>query len=266
MPRATVSSFGLFFEDTGGTPVLFVHGFPLDHTMWEAQLTELGVPNRLIAPDLRGFGGSAVPQLPYDCYSMDVYATDLRNLLDALQLQQVVMVGLSMGGYITFAFHRLFPDRLKGVVLVDTRAGADTPEGRQGRMDAIDKVRAEGVRAIADAMSQKLFSPYTLRNDPDLVEQVREMMARQPAAGVIGALRAMADRPDSTPDLADIDIPTLVVVGADDELTPPENAMEMARGIPNSRLVTIPNAGHLTPMERPELFNQALREFLAGLP
>ncbi len=263
--RVTVSGFDLSFEDTGGVPVLFVHGFPLDHTMWDAQMEGLKVPNRLIAPDLRGFGESSVPSSPYNCYGMDAYATDLKNLLDALYLQQVVMVGLSMGGYITFAFHRLFPDRLKGIVLVDTRAGADTPEGRQGRMAAMEKARNEGVKPIAEGMIQKLFSPYTIKNKPDLVEKVREMMCRQPVAGVIGALQAMADRPDSRPGLPNIHVPTMVVVGADDAITPPDRAMEIAENIPDSRLIIIPKAGHLAPLEMPDVFNRALREFIAEL-
>jgi pimeloyl-ACP methyl ester carboxylesterase len=261
----TVGNIILSFEDTGGIPVLFVHGFPLDHTMWQAQLTGLEVPNRLIAPDLRGFGKSSAPQSPYNCYSMDAYAWDLRNLMDALKLQQVVMVGLSMGGYITFAFHRLFPDRLKGIVLVDTRAGADTQEKRDKRMADIAKARSDGVKAIANGMLPKLFSPHTRKNNPALVGKVRDMMARQPLEGVAGALQAMAYRPDSTPGLPSISVPTLVVVGADDELTPVRDAMEMAENIPNSRLVTIPKAGHLAPMERPDRFNRALRGFLAEL-
>ncbi len=261
----SVNDIDLFFEDTGGMPLLLVHGFPMDHTMWEKQLTGLGIHERILAPDLRGFGKSTVPTRPYDCYSMDAYATDLRNLLDALSLQQVILVGLSMGGYIAFAFHRLFPERLKGLVLVDTRPTEDTPDGKQGRLDAIEKVRQGGVKMIADDMIPKLFSLNTLKNNRSLVEKVRDMMTRQPPGGVIGALHAMAERPDSTPDLPGIQVPTLVVVGADDKLTPPEDAMGMARNIRNARLEIIPGAGHLTPLEAPGPFNRTLREFISEL-
>ena len=255
----------LFVRETDGKAVLFVHGFPLNHTMWRFQLDELGGEYRMIAPDLRGLGKSDVPE-PHTSYSMDAYATDLKNLLDRLGLSRVVLVGLSMGGYISFAFNRLFPDRIRALVLVDTRAGADSPEGFEGRMNAIEVVKSRGSGAIVDSMIPKLFSPETLKKRPGIVSDVRTMMEQQNPVGVMGALWAMAHRPDSRPDLPGIRVPALVVVGEEDVLTPPSEAKSMADAIPGARLEVIPHAGHMSPMEAPERFNKVLLEFLRQLP
>jgi 3-oxoadipate enol-lactonase len=255
----------LFVRETDGKTVLFVHGFPLNHTMWKFQLDALGGEYRMIAPDLRGLGKSDVPE-PYTSYSMDAYAYDLKNLLDRMGVSKVVLVGLSMGGYISFAFNRLFPERIRALVLVDTRAGADSPEGFEGRMNAIESVKGGGPGAIVDGMIPKLFSPETLEKNPDVVDDVRSMMEQQNPVGVMGALWAMAHRPDSRPDLPGIHVPALVVVGEDDVLTPPSEARSMADAIPGARLEVIPMAGHMSPMEAPERFNEVLLEFLRGLP
>ena len=260
-----VGSVKLFVRETTGKTLLFVHGFPLDHTMWKFQIDALGREYRIIAPDLRGLGASDAPE-PYTCYSMDAYAADLRDLLDELRVDRVVLIGLSMGGYISFAFHRLFPERIRALVLVDTRAEPDSPEGIEGRMKAIESVRAEGPKSLVEGMLPKLFAPSSLNDKPEVVQDVRAMIERQSPVGVMGALWAMAHRPDSRPDLPHIDVPTLVVVGEDDALTPPSTAKGMADSIPGARLAVIPHAGHMSPMESPAEFNEVLLEFLRSVP
>lgn len=257
--KANVNGVELFYRDRGtGLPLLFVHGFPLDGTLWQPQLDALSDSYRVIVPDLRGFGESP----PSPSMTMEQYAGDLEKLLDRLKVDYVVLAGLSMGGYIAFAFYREYPDRVQGLVLVDTRAQADTDEIRANRAATVARVQEQGVAVLADEMVGKLLSPATLKHQPELVERVREMMARQSVEGVVAALRGMAERPDSRPMLGNISVPTLVVVGADDTVTPIADAEAMVNAIPGAELAVIPEAGHLSNLEQPEAFNQALREFI----
>jgi pimeloyl-ACP methyl ester carboxylesterase len=218
--RLMVHGVNLAVEVHGDGPaVLFVHGFPLDRTMWRAQVDFLRGCRR-IAPDLRGMGQSDAPDLGY---SMNIYAADLAGLLDALGIEDVVLCGLSMGGYIAFEFLRHWRSRVRGLVLVDTRAGADNAEARRARDTSAASARDGGPAAIAETMLPKLLAPSTLAEQPDTVERVRQMILRTPVAGIIGALAAMRDRPDSESLLPTLgDIPTLVVVGEADTVTPPE--------------------------------------------
>lgn len=258
--KLNVHGVEIAYVDQGaGSPILFVHGFPLDGSLWQPQLEALEGEYRVIAPDLRGFGESgSSPQV-----TMEAYAGDLHALLDELQIDQAVLVGLSMGGYITFAFYRAYPDRVRGLVLVDTRPHADTEEARANRAVAAAKVAEQGSEALADDMLEKLVSPSTMERRPDLVRSIHGMMARQPVDGIVAALHGMAERPDSRPLLGEISVPTLVVVGADDVITPVADAESMVDAIPGSELVVIPDAGHLSNLEQPRVFNQALREFMA---
>ncbi len=242
-----------------GPPLLLVHGFPFDHTMWHEQLSALVGHFQMIAPDLRGFGDSDAPA---SFYSMDLYADDLAHLLDVLGQEKVVLAGLSMGGYIALAFQRRYPERLAGLVLADTQATADTETARAGRYAAIRTVQAEGVEAVVSGLLPKLFAPANFAAKRILREWVRAMMMRQSPAGVMGALKAMAERPDSTPGLAVVSCPTLVIVGEEDLLTPPAKAAALVAAIPGARLAVIPEAGHLTPLEAPEAFNRLLLENL----
>ncbi|MGE5744306.1 MAG: alpha/beta fold hydrolase [Gemmatimonadota bacterium] len=244
-----------------GPPVLFVHGFPLDHTMWHHQLTALD-GWRCIAPDLRGAGDSDVPS---GDYTMGRYADDLRAACDALDVADAVCCGFSMGGYVLFEFLRRYRSRVRALVLCDTRPEADTVEGKRARDENATLVEHDGVEALADLVVPKLFGATTRAVRPELVEQVREMTLRQPAAGVIGALRAMRDRPDSTVLLSGITVPTLVVHGAEDEVAPPAIARAMAARIPGARYVEMGRAGHLAPLEQPERVTRALQEFLEEL-
>ena len=251
----------LSYVDRGaGLPVLFVHGFPLDGTLWQPQLDGLSDEYRVIVPDLRGFGGSTVSL----AMTMEQYADDLQVLLDELGIDEVVLAGLSMGGYIALAFCRLTPNRLRGLVLVDTRPQADSDEARANRTATGKRVMAHGAAALADSMLDRLLSPATFKDQPDLVSTVRDMMARQSAFGIVAALYGMSERPDSRPTLGDISVPTLVMVGVDDVITPVAEAESMVEAVPGSELVVIPDAGHLSNLEQPQAFNQALREFLVS--
>lgn len=258
--KVNVNGIQMSYADRGtGLPILFVHGFPLDGALWLPQLDALSDEYRVIVPDLRGFGDST----PSQDVTMERYADDLRALLNELEIDHVVLAGLSMGGYVAFAFYRKYPDRVRGLVLVDTRAQADSDEARANRATTAQKVKEHGAASLADDMLDKLLSPATFENQPDLVQTARAMMARQPVEAIVAALQGMAERPDSRPLLGDISVPTLIVVGADDTITPVADAESMADAIPGSKLVIIPNAAHLSNLEQPQAFNQALREFIA---
>lgn len=257
--NAHVNEIRMFYRDEGaGLPIQFVHGFPLDGELWRPQLEDLADEYRVIVPDLRGFGQSMSTLR----VTMEQYAEDLAALLDEIGLDAAVLVGLSMGGYVALAFQRLYPERLQGLVLVDTRAQADTVQARAGRATTALEVKEHGSAVLADDMAEKLLAPATREQQPDLVETVGQMIARQPVQGVVAALHGMADRPDSRAMLGDISVPTLVVVGADDTITPESDAQAMVDAIPGAELQVIPQAAHLSNLEQPADFNSALRGFL----
>ncbi len=244
------------------TALLLIHGFPLDHRMWAAQMAGLAAQVHVIAADLRGFGRSSAS--PVGPLTMDQHADDLAALLDHLEIGRAVVAGLSMGGYIALAFWRRHRQRVQALVLADTRAEADSPQARANRDAAAAKVREAGVGALADDMLPRLLAPANLTN-PRLVAAMRAMMTAQPAATIIAALAGLRDRPDSRPTLPTITVPTLVVVGEHDALTPPADAAALAASIPGARLVVIPAAGHMSPLENPRAVNVALRRFLAAV-
>lgn len=247
-----------------GRPILFVHGFPFDGSMWDGQVAALrqagGAP---VVPDLRGFGASGPGEL--EEWTMDVFADDLAGLVERLELGPVVVCGLSMGGYVAFAFWRRHRELCRGLVLADTRAEADTEAGRANRRDMAERVRTEGAGFVADALLPKLLSGRTRRERPAVVERVRAMIDATPAFAIRRAQLAMAARPDSTRDLPEIDVPVLVVAGEEDALIPVDVAERMATRIPGARLELVPDAGHLAPMEDPTAFNQALTKWMATL-
>jgi YbgC/YbaW family acyl-CoA thioester hydrolase len=261
--RIAVNGVNLAVEVRGkGPAILFIHGYPLDHTLWEHQLAHLEGWLR-IAPDLRGMGQSDAPDLGY---SMATYADDLFALLDALGVERVVLCGVSMGGYIAFEMLRRTRERVRGVVLMNTRAEADTPEGRKARDVAGAKAREGGAASVAATMLPRLLAPAALAENPALVDRLRRMMAGTPLAGILGALGALRDRPDCMsllPTLAGV--PVLVIAGAEDQITPKEHAQAMADAIPGARLVVLPGVGHLSPVERPEAATAALADFLAAV-
>lgn len=244
-----------------GAPVVFVHGFPFDRTMWRHQLATLTRWKR-IAPDLCGFGASSAPR---DGYSMARYVSDLMSVLDALDVPQAAFCGLSMGGYILFELLRRHPERVRALVLADTRAEADTPEGKRGRDELIGVARTEGAEGLVKRQLSKLLGPATRQSHPDVVRHVEDMMRRASVDGIVGALVAMKERPDSRPLLTEIKVPTLVMVGADDVTTPPAVSRSMAEAIPGARYAELPAAGHLSPLEQPLAASRLLSDFLGSL-
>jgi len=255
----------LAYDDYGPGPVVvLLHGFPLNRGMWKGQESEVGAVYRVIAPDLRGHGESAAPE---GVYAIDAMADDVIETLDALQIREpVVLGGLSLGGYVALSAALRYPDRFRGLILMDTRAGADAPETARGRLSAADQVDATGKsEAVVEGMLGRLFSPFTRQNRAHLIDFAHGLMVKTPARAVAGTLRGMAARPDRTHDLARLRLPTLVLVGEDDVITPPEEARAMAGALPDARLEVIPDAGHLAPLENPAATNRAILDFLGGL-
>ena len=256
----------LAYDDYGPGPVVvLLHGFPLNRKIWAAQESTVGSMYRVIAPDLRGHGESAAPE---GVYTMDVMAADVIELLDALQITEPVVVGgLSMGGYVALALWARYPERIRALMLIDTRAAADTPEAARNREELALTVETNGTaKHVVDAMMPKLFSEETRSHHAELIPPVRAAMERTSARGVAGALYGMAHRPDRTGLLASITVPTLVMVGAHDAITPPEESRKMAAALPNAQLIIIPDAGHLAPLENSEAADEAILDFLSKLP
>jgi 3-oxoadipate enol-lactonase len=260
---ALCESLEIGYDDvgSGGVPLLFVHAFPLSRRMWAPQLGALLDRSRCIAADLRGFGDTTV-EPPY---TMDQYADDLACLLDSLGIEKAVVAGLSMGGYVAFAFWRRHRERVRGLILADTRATADNEVTLRKRADLIDLAVNHGADAVADAQIASLLGKSTRQKHPAVVDTVHAMLASAPLEGTVGALEAMMNRPDSTSTLATIDVPTLIVVGDEDAITPAKEARLMYDAIPASRLEVISGAGHLSNFERPAAFNHVVTEFLGVL-
>jgi len=261
--KAQVNGISIAYSDEGtGLPIVFLHAFPLNRTMWATQEKALSSQFRIITIDLRGHGESDAPLWRY---TLDQSADDVSTLLDHLGIQRALFVGLSMGGYILFAFYRKHAARVKGLVLADTRAQADTEEGRDGRFRMAQTAYKKGPSAIADLMIPKLLSPQTIEKRPDLVQQVRAMIENNQISGIAGDLMAMAERPDSVPLLSQITCPAQIIVGELDQATPPSDAKLMADQIPNASLAVVPRAAHLANLEQPEAFNQIIAIFASAL-
>lgn len=256
----------LYVDDAGPGPVVvLLHGFPLDHTVWEYQRGTIGSEYRILAPDLRGHGRSVAPDGPL--YTIDGMADDVIETLDALGIDgPVVLGGLSMGGYVALSMADRFPTRLRALMLFDTRAGADTDETRRVREDLAREVEAAGsAEPVVQAMLPRLFGTATRSRRPDLVARIGEQMLRTPARAVAATLRGLAERPDRTAILPSLRMPALVIAGADDVVTPPESAQALAAALPNARYVEIADAGHLAPLENPAPVNLAILEFLRAI-
>jgi 3-oxoadipate enol-lactonase len=262
--------------------IVFLHGFPFDGSMWEPQLAGLPAGWRGLAPDLRGFGASELGvtagdsssrarvggrvALPHEAVlTMNGLADDVAQLIEREDAAPAVVCGLSMGGYVALSLWRRRPDLLRALVLADTRAEADTDEGRENRSRVAHTARTAGTGPIADAMIQTLLAPVTLGERPDVVHRVRSMITDTPSETVIAALAGMAARHDASADLAALDVPVLVLVGEHDALTPPDVARSMAERIPRATLEIIPDAGHVSNLENPGAFNAALAGFLESL-
>ncbi len=254
MPYAEVEGRLLHYREEGTGPVaLFVHGYPLDATLWLDQLGALARRRRCIAPDLRGSGLSA--PVTGEPLTMERHAADLAGLLDHLEVAQVDLVGLSMGGYVALAFAERSPQRVRSLALVDTRPGPDSAEGRAGRDAAIEQAVTGGRGALADTLLGALLGP---RPTAAARARLRTMIETTPYETIVGALAGMRDRPDRTAVLATVTVPAAVIVGAADTVTPPAEAEAMAVALPDATLHVIPGAGHLTPIEQPDAVNDAL--------
>lgn len=262
---ATIADTRFGYDDAGdGLPVVFLHGFPHDRTLWSAQRRALSPQVRTIVPDLRGFGDTTAD----GPYSLDQSADDVMALLDTLGVERVVVCGLSMGGYLAMALWRRYPRRIRGMILCSTKATADTPEARSARDDAMAEVASGGVEVFAERQLAKMVGRTTMAERPGVARALCTMMARQPAAGVIGTLGALRDRPDSRETLGSITVPTLIVAGDEDVITPLSDANAMLALLPAAsaaRLEIIPGAGHAVCMERPAAVTYALHEFLAPM-
>ncbi len=264
MPTLSLPDITLNCFDAGdGTPLLFVHGFPLDHSMWRHQLDEFATTHRVIAPDLRGFGQSGVTP---GTVTMEQFADDLASLLDALNVTEpVVFCGLSMGGYIGWQFFQRHRSRLRALIQCDTRAIADTSEGVANREKLARLVLENGTEPVAAAMLPNLFAEATTPARQAAVEETRQAVLRTKPEGIAAASLGMSLRPDVTADLPSIDIPTLLIVGEEDRISPVEEMRGIAAAIPGAKLAVIPNAGHMSPLENPEAVNAAIQKFLGRL-
>jgi 3-oxoadipate enol-lactonase len=259
----TIGSRTLAWRDSGDTAsnvLVWLHAFPLSGEMWSAQMDLAGW--RVIAPDLAGLGGSSDHDGAPDIAD---FARDTLALLDHVGVRRVVLGGLSMGGYAAFAFHHLAADRLRGLILADTRSAADSPAGRVARETMLGIVEAKGARGVADEMMPKLVGRTTHETRPDVISRVRRLIESNSASGIGRAVRRLRDRPDRTPELAAIAVPTLVIVGEEDALTPVDDSRALTAAIPDSTLTILPGAGHLSNLETPEAFTAAVRAWLAGV-
>lgn len=264
MKHCAVHGLRLAYADRGkGAPVVLIHGFPLDHSMWDAQIEALGARYRAIAPDLRGFGQS---DFTPGTVTMADMADDVAGLLDELSIAgPVVICGLSMGGYVAFQFRERHAARVRAMVLCDTRAAPDTPEAARGRLDTARRVLLEGPAFLADSMLPRLLAPATLSGRPELCEAIRAAIQRTHPQGIAAAARGMAARPDMTPSLAQIACPALLVVGSEDAISTVAEMRTIAAAMPRASLVEVPGAGHMSPMEQPGAVNAAILDFLAGI-
>jgi pimeloyl-ACP methyl ester carboxylesterase len=249
------------FEEHGkGKPLVLLHAFPLSRAMWKSQVEALAAENcRVITPDLRGFGENHSFS---DINTMEDMAQDIFELLETLKIERAIVGGLSMGGYITFNFLKKFPEKIAALVLCDTNASSDAEETREARFDLIEKIESDGAQALIDEMLPKLICENTKANKKELVASLEEMFKKVNPQAAVAALRGMAERKDNIDLLDKISVPTLLIFGQEDKVTNLETAEKIASTIPDAKLVKIENAGHYSNLEQPEIFNQALIDFV----
>lgn len=260
----TVNNINLSYDDVGEgkIPIIFLHGFPFDKTMWRLQLDFLKSSYRVIACDIRGFGKSMDEESPL---SIDLFGDDLIRFMDKLNIDKAVVCGLSMGGYITLNAHKKFPDRFEALVLCDTQCIADTLEGKEKRYKTIDEIKVDGVANFNEGFIKKVFHKDSITNKKELVEQLRSVVFSNSQHIINQGLVALAERSETCSTLSEVTIPTLIICGREDEVTPLVQSEFMNKNINGSILRVIDNAGHVSNLEQPHEFNKHLRDFLATL-
>jgi pimeloyl-ACP methyl ester carboxylesterase len=263
MSIVNIRGIAIAYEDVGqGAPLVFIHGHPFNRSMWREQLRAFSLHYRIITPDLRGYGESKV--IPGKT-SLEDFACDLARLLDFLNINNIFLCGFSMGGQIALEFYRLFPERVRALILTDTFAQLDTEEVKQARDIIAERLIDEGMQGYADEVLPRMIAPKTIEELPEVAAHVHAMMCATPRVGAAAALRGRSERRDYTPLLPDIDVPTLIIVGSNDEFTPVRDAEFMHRRIPNSRIAVIDGAGHMPNIEQPAEFNRIVKEFMNTL-
>ena len=251
----------LAYEERGSGPVaVFIHGFPLDRRMWIGQLSGLAKFRRCVALDLRGHGLSKIDDSA-PTFSMDLFADDVAKTMDEIGADQADICGLSMGGYVAFAFLRRHPGRVRSLILADTKAEADSDEAKTGREKTAAMVREQGMEALWEGLGAKLLASNPKEED---VARLKEMFLAQDPAVIAADALAMRDRPDSSPDLSGITVPVLWVHGEEDQLMPVDGARATAEKIPGAKFAAVPAGGHMAPMENATATNEAIQEFLGG--
>jgi pimeloyl-ACP methyl ester carboxylesterase len=261
--QIAVSGVKLGYDQNGqGPAVVLLHAFPLNRAMWGSQVAALRDRFTVITPDYRGFGESDPPSGPL---TMNDYASDVLGLLDALGVRQAILGGCSIGGYVAFRIMATAPERVRALVIADSRAEPDSDEARQRRHAAIARIQSEGPVGFVEEFAAGLVGPTTKAQRPGVASTVRSIIGSPNPAGLTAALAALASRPDSRPLLPSVTVPSLVLVGEEDALTPPASSEAMAQAMPRATLVKIPGAGHLANLEAPEAFNRALRSFVLEL-
>jgi 3-oxoadipate enol-lactonase len=245
-----------------GLPIIFIHGFPFSHEMWSPQMASLPNRYRAISYDVRGHGASDIGD-PH--YTIDLYVDDLLALMDHLVITKAVLCGLSMGGYIALRAAERAPERIRGLILCDTKSEADTDEGKIRRSDTLRLIQARGVHAFAQEFVKSIFAPRTFTHRHEAVELIKQIIGSNQPTAVCGALLALAARTDTTARLVSISVPTLLLVGEHDQLTPPSATKAMHDRIQGSRMHIIPEAGHMSNLENPEAFNALIESFLLEL-
>jgi 3-oxoadipate enol-lactonase len=261
---ADLDSFKLSYDDIGegSTPVIFLHGYPFDKTMWEGQIKALKSTNRLIACDIRGFGKSADEE---SLLSIDLFGDDLITFMDKLDLNKVIICGLSMGGFIALNAYGRFPDRFEALILCDTQCIADTPEVRRKRYQVMEEIAVDGVKNFNEGFIESVFHEDSLADKVDLVEKLRSVVFSNSQHIIIMGLTALAERSETCSILSEIVIPTLIICGREDEVTPLSQSQFMNANIEGSVLHVIDNAGHVSNLEQPDAFNSILLDFLSAL-
>jgi len=260
--NAMINGMDLYFLDSGnpsGRVIVFIHGFPFNHEMWKQQVDLLREDYRVIAYDLRGHGRSGVGD---GQYAFEFFVDDLIGLLDHLKIGRAVLCGLSIGGYIALRAFERIPERVEGLILCDTQSGPDSNEAKLRRATTIRAVKTDGVSAYAEGLMKALFAPQSFTIRADVVEGIKETVRSTSSVGICGTLLALAGRTDTTASLSGIKVPTCILVGEHDGITPPRLSEEMRNKIPNSEFHVISNAGHMSNLENPDSFNKYLLDFL----